>query len=88
MIEDCEDEDLSEMMPNGQIIFEKKTAGQITRHTKRQRNKHSGPFHDDLRKLMFGYGDDVKPNESSVELLEVFVEEFITNLVTRAARRS
>ena len=37
---------------------------------------------------MYGFGDDKKPNENSVELLEIYVEEFISNLVTRAARRS
>ncbi len=37
---------------------------------------------------MYGFGDDKKPSESSVELLEIYVEEFISNLVTRAARRS
>ena len=37
---------------------------------------------------MYGFGDDKKPSESSVELLEIYIEEFISNLVTRAARRS
>ncbi len=37
---------------------------------------------------MFGFGDDARPNESSIELLEIYVEEFITNLVSRATKRS
>ena len=36
---------------------------------------------------MYGYGDDKQPNEASVDLLEIYVEEFITNLVSRSLRR-
>jgi histone H3/H4 len=75
-------------MPN-EVIFEKKhLTGQVTCKNKRQKNKNQGPFHDDLHKLMIGFGDDHKPLDSSVELLEIYVEEFITNLVLRASRRS
>ena len=37
---------------------------------------------------MYGFGDDIRPNENSVDLLETYVQEFITNLVTRATKRS
>ena len=47
-----------------------------------------GPFRDDLKKLMYGFGDHYDPNESSVALLEEYVEEFIVNLVSRTSRRS
>ena len=62
-------------MPD-EIVFEKKAPGQITTHKKRLKNKNNGIFHDELRKLMVAYGDNEKPNEASVELLEVFVEEY------------
>ena len=48
----------------------------------------TGPFRDDLKKLMYGFGDNYYPRESSVDLLEEYVEEFIVNLVSRTARRS
>ena len=37
---------------------------------------------------MYGYGDDKVPNEASVDLLEIYVEEFVINLVAQAMRRS
>jgi hypothetical protein len=37
---------------------------------------------------MYGYGDVREPLESSVDLLEVYVEEFIANITSRAFRRS
>ena len=49
----------------------------------------SSPFRQELRKLMFGCGDDKDgPNEGSLDLLETYAEEFITNLVVQASRRS
>ena len=46
----------------GTVIFEKKGAT-VSRTTRNKRNKHMGPFRDDLRRLMYGYGDDKTPNE-------------------------
>ena len=37
---------------------------------------------------MYGFGDHEFPNEASLDLLEIYVEEFIVNLVVRTARRS
>ena len=37
---------------------------------------------------MFACGDDQTPNETTVDLLETYAEEFITNLVVQAQRRS
>ena len=36
---------------------------------------------------MYGFGDDQNPSDASVDLLEIYVEEFITNLVGRSLRR-
>ena len=36
---------------------------------------------------MYGYGDDPNPSEASVDLLEIYLEEFVTNLVSRSLRR-
>ena len=37
---------------------------------------------------MYGFGDNEYPNEASIDLLEVYLEEFIVNLVVRTAKRS
>ena len=37
---------------------------------------------------MFGFGDNEYPNEASLDLLEIYVEEFIVNLVVRTQRRA
>ena len=38
---------------------------------------------------MFGCGDDKDgPNEASLDLLETYIEEFVTNLVVQSQRRS
>ena len=37
---------------------------------------------------MFGYGDDRNPYDGTVDLLEIYVEEYIINLVAQAMRRS
>ena len=54
----------------------------------RRGKRKGGPFREDLKKLMYGYGDDQNPNEASVELLETYVEEFVINLVAQSMRRS
>lgn len=37
---------------------------------------------------MFGFGDDKNPNEATVDLLEIYIEEFVINLVAQSMRRS
>ena len=37
---------------------------------------------------MYGYGDAETPNDATVDLLEVYVEEFVINMVSQALRRS
>ena len=37
---------------------------------------------------MFGFGDSQTPNEASLDLLETYAEEYITNLVMQSHRRS
>ena len=37
---------------------------------------------------MFGCGDDLEPNDATLDLLETYAEEFVTNLVVQASRRS
>ena len=54
----------------------------------RKGKQKGGPFREDLKKLMYGYGDDRNPNEATVDLLEVYIEEFVVNLVAQAMRRS
>ena len=44
----------------------------------------SNPFKEELRKLMFACGDAETPNESTLDLLETYAEEFIMNLVVQA----
>ena len=36
---------------------------------------------------MYGYGDDQNPSEATVDLLEIYIEEFVTNLINRSLRR-
>ena len=47
----------------------------------RKGKQKGGPFREDLKKLMYGYGDDFYPNDSTVDLLAVYVEEFVINMV-------
>ena len=54
----------------------------------RKGKNKGGPFREDLKKLMYGYGDDAYPNDATVDLLEVYVEEFVINMVSQALRRS
>ena len=54
----------------------------------RKGKQKGGPFREDLRKLMFGFGDDKNPNEATVDLLEIYIEEFVINLVAQSMRRS
>lgn len=47
----------------------------------RKGKQKGGPFREDLKKLMFGFGDDRNPHEATVDLLEIYIEEFVINLV-------
>ena len=55
---------------------------------KKVTGKAKSGFREEVRKLMFGLGDEESPDEKSLELLEVYIDEFIVNLVTQASRRS
>ena len=52
------------------------------------KTKKGGAFRDEIRKLMFGFGDDPNPDEKSVDVMEGYFEEIILNLVTQSSRRS
>ena len=50
--------------------------------------KKGSALREEVKKLMFGFGDHNTPNEKSVDLMEGFIEETIINLVLQASRRS
>ena len=54
----------------------------------RKGKNKNGPFREDLKKLMYGYGDDDPQDDATVDLMEVYVQEFVINLVSQAMRRS
>ena len=54
----------------------------------RKGKSRNGPFREDLKKLMYGYGDAILPNDETVDLMEVYVQEYVINLVSQAMRRS
>ncbi len=64
LINDTEEQDYEDQP--GQIIFEKK-GNQVQKFTRKTRSKHGGPFRDDLKKLMYGFGDDPNPNEQTLD---------------------
>ena len=68
--------------PANALVFSK--AG----FTKNVGEKAKNAFREEVKKVMFGFGDSKNPDERSVELLEVYIDEFIVNLVTQASRRS
>lgn len=41
-----------------------------------------------VSKMMIGFGETDPPNDSTLELLEAYVYEFINNLVQRSLQRS
>ena len=52
--------------------------------------RSAGPYRGALKTLMYGFGDagPEEQNEESVALLETYVEEFVTNLVSRSYQRT
>ena len=44
-------------------------------------------YRDEIKKLMFGCGDQSEPDQKSLELLELYYEEAMTNLIVQASRR-
>ena len=41
-----------------------------------------------VRNMMYGFGEDKDPNEETLELMELYVIEFISNVSKRALSRS
>jgi hypothetical protein len=80
--DDADTEIYQQETPNYHYFYKSGKSG-----GRKGKNK-GGPFREDLRRLMFGFGDNEFPNEGSLDLLEIYVEEFIVNLVVRTARRS
>ena len=59
------------------------------RYGNRMRTTRNGyRFQKDLRKMMYGFGDDLEPDERTAELMEQYITEFVTNLCNRAMSRS
>ena len=52
------------------------------------KGKKGDPFREEVKKLMFGFGDVQCPNEKSLDLMEAFMEEVMINLLLQASRRS
>jgi hypothetical protein len=38
--------------------------------------------------MMYGFGEEFEPNEDTVELMEQYVNEFISNVAKRSLARS
>ena len=79
-----EDEDQNSDNNEAQMLYIPTRVGRGGRKGKQK----GGPFREDLKKLMFGFGDDRNPNEATVDLLEIYIEEFVVNLVAQSMRRS
>eukprot|EP00347_Sterkiella_histriomuscorum_P002568 403367648 len=54
----------------------------------RRGNKKKGMLKDDLQRMMIGFGENEEPRDDTMELMELYVIEFITNLSRRAMSRS
>ena len=50
--------------------------------------KKTNAYREEVRKLMYGFGDSKTPDEKSLDLMEALVEETLVNLISQASRRS
>ena len=50
--------------------------------------KKAAPFREEMRKLMYGCGDDPNPDEKTLDLVEAYFEEVLINLVVQSSRRA
>ncbi|CDW87722.1 UNKNOWN [Stylonychia lemnae] len=50
--------------------------------------KKKGLLKDDIHKMMVGFGECEEPRDDTMELMELYVIEFITNISKRAQQRS
>ena len=81
--DDTDTHSLQQDQPNIQYYYK---SGR--REGRKNKSSNKGLFREDLKTLMYGFGDNKYPNETSVDLLEDYVQEFIVNLVVRTAKRS
>ena len=56
--------------------------------TAAKRKKNKGKEEEEMKKIMVGFGDDLNPNEKTIELLEEYMIDFLQNLITMAFKRS
>jgi len=61
---------------------------QSTAQRKRVHKKKQFILKDDLKKMMFGFGEDPEPREDTLELMELYVNEVMTNVAKRAIEKS
>ena len=45
-------------------------------------------FQDELKKMMYGFGDSLEPNWETMELMEQYLIEFVANIVNCVFKRS
>jgi len=45
-------------------------------------------FQDDLKIMMYGFGDDMEPLKETTELMEQYVVEYLSNMCNRVLERS
>jgi len=55
---------------------------------KRRTRQRTYILKEDLTKMMQGFGEDDNPKDETVELMEIYVQEMITNLAKRANEKS
>ena len=61
----------------------------LPRKQGRQPHKKNGyRFQEDIKKMMYGFGDDLHPNPETTELMEQYVIEYLQNMTSLVLSRS
>ena len=81
--------DVADMNYHYQQIMANQQNQPVIRKQGRQSTKKNGfRFQDDIKKLMYGFGDDLEPLPESCELMEQYLVEFLANTCNRNLQRS
>jgi hypothetical protein len=71
-----------------QIMANQQNQPMIRKQGRQSTKKNGFRFQEDIRKLMYGFGDDLDPLPESTELMEQYLVEFLANTCNRNLQRS
>ena len=88
--EDAEGNDIRNSDPNINVskMYNKNLTTLIKKQGRQPKKQNGYRFQEEIKKLMYGYSDDLNPSDETSELMEQYIIEYLSNICNLVLRRS